>query len=100
MGVGADAPMNELARLNLNALVALEAAARHCNLTRAGKECSVTPSAISQRIAKLEARLGIRIFERFGGNGLCLTPIGEVYVGRIRRALEYIEAAGIEAKEK
>jgi LysR family glycine cleavage system transcriptional activator len=38
----------------LNALRAFEAAARHQNLSRAAQELSVTHSAVSRQVAKLE----------------------------------------------
>lgn len=53
----------------LNALRALEAAARRMSFTRAAEELSVTPAAVSHQIRDLEARLGAPLFRR-GPQGL------------------------------
>lgn len=49
---------------SLNALVALEAAARHKSITLAAAELSVTQSAVSRQISALEAELGTKLFVR------------------------------------
>lgn len=41
-------------------------AARHSSFTRAAKELGVTQGAVSQRIMKLEKRLGLMLFRRVG----------------------------------
>ena len=48
----------------LTQLRAFEAAARHRSFKRAAQELSVTPAAISHQIRELEARIGVRLFER------------------------------------
>ncbi len=49
---------------SLNALVALEAAARHRSITLAAQELGVTQAAVSRQIAALEADLGTLLFQR------------------------------------
>ena len=51
-------------KLNLNALRAFEAAARHASLTKAAEELHVTPGALSHLVRGLEAQLGVALFER------------------------------------
>jgi DNA-binding transcriptional LysR family regulator len=48
----------------LNALRAFEAAARHLSFKLAAHELHVTPAAVGQQVKALEARLGVRLFER------------------------------------
>lgn len=48
----------------LSALRAFEATARHLSMKRAADELSVTPTAISHQIRRLEDALGVVLFER------------------------------------
>lgn len=48
----------------LSALRAFEATARHLSMKRAADELSVTPTAISHQIRRLEDALGVALFER------------------------------------
>ena len=48
------------------ALRAVEAAVRHRSYSRAADELAVTQSAVSHQIRRLEAELGVRLFERRG----------------------------------
>jgi LysR family glycine cleavage system transcriptional activator len=49
---------------SLSALRAFEATARHLSMRRAADELSVTPTAISHQIRRLEDALGVTLFER------------------------------------
>ena len=78
----------------LEALRGFEVAARVLNYTRAAAELHVTQSAVSREIATLEARVGVRLFERVNG-ALRLTPPGlmlqrevQLALSALRRALE------------
>ena len=53
-------------KINLNALRIAEAAARLGSFTRASEEQLITPSAVSQRISRLEDELQFKIFQRKG----------------------------------
>ncbi len=48
------------------ALLAFEAAARHGNFARAAAELALTEGAISRQIARLEALLDSKLFDRTG----------------------------------
>jgi len=48
----------------LNGLKAFEAAARHESFTRAGQELCVTQGAVRHQVKALEAKLGVRLFQR------------------------------------
>ena len=58
-----------------SALMAFEAAARHGSFARAADELSLTEGAISRQIGRLEAFLGVTLFERIGNRvrGSCPT---------------------------
>jgi DNA-binding transcriptional LysR family regulator len=59
----------------LPALAAFEAAARHQNFAHAADELSLTASAVSHHVRKLEDRLGVALFHRHA-RGVQLTPAG------------------------
>ena len=62
-------------RVSLDLLKGFEAAARHLSFTRAAQELSLTQSAVSREIKKLEDQLGQPLFDRIN-RGLRLTPAG------------------------
>ena len=72
------------------ALRAFEAAARLGSLKDASAELSVTPTAISHQVRRLEEHLGIRLFERLH-LFLRLTPAGEALAETARGAFDSIE---------
>lgn len=71
-------------------LMAFEAAARHGSFARAANELSLTEGAISRQIGRLEALLGVMLFERVG-NRVRLLPNGERYAGQVREMLDRLE---------
>mgnify|MGYP000106117360 CR=1 FL=1 len=70
----------------LHLLLAFEAAARHLSFKTAADELAVTPSAISQRIRKLEDDLDVQLFDRLN-RSIALTPSGERYLREIQHVL-------------
>ncbi|MBR0694446.1 LysR family transcriptional regulator [Bradyrhizobium lablabi] len=66
----------------LNALRAFEAAARHLSFKLAAHELHVTPAAVGQQVKALEARLGVRLFERLHKQ-LILTEAGQIYLPEV-----------------
>lgn len=72
------------------ALMAFEAAARHGSFARAAQELSLTEGAISRQMGRLEAFLGVTLFERIG-NRVRLLPNGERYAMQVREVLDRLD---------
>lgn len=72
-------------------LVAFEATARLGNVSRAADELNLTQSAVSQRVLKLEAHVGQRLFVRHG-HGVKLTGAGELLLATTRETLQRLQA--------
>ena len=72
------------------ALMAFETAARHGSFARAAEELFLTEGAVSRQIGKLEAFLGVTLFERVG-NRVRLLPHGERYAAQVREALDRLD---------
>ncbi|AYD66316.1 LysR family transcriptional regulator [Achromobacter sp. LC458] len=64
--------------------------ARAGGMSAAARQLDVTPAAVSKRLAQIEARLGVRLFNR-STRRLSLTAEGEVYLESARRILGDIE---------
>jgi len=79
-----------LAHIPLEAFRVFDAACRHMNFSRAGRELNITQAAVSRRIKGLEDHLGAPLFTRQGKN-LTLTPRGEKLFQRVRASLDYLE---------
>jgi DNA-binding transcriptional LysR family regulator len=73
-------------------LLAFEAVARRRSFALAAAELHLTASAISHQVARLEAELGVRLFER-SAHGVRLSTAGEQYLERVAGALGAISAA-------
>ncbi|MDN7585734.1 LysR substrate-binding domain-containing protein [Burkholderia seminalis] len=73
-----------------SALLAFEAAARHGSFARAADELARTEGAISRQIGRLEAFLGVTLFERVG-NRVKLAPNGTRYAVQVREILDRLE---------
>ncbi len=67
-------------------------AARAGSISRAAKELSVTPSAVSQQIQALELQLGVALLAK-AGRGIVLTEAGERYFSMITDQVEHIAEA-------
>jgi len=77
----------------LDGVEAFLAVAEHRSFRRAAAELHVTPSAISQAVRVLEARVGVALFIRTT-RSVGLTEAGERFLGRARPAFaELVEAA-------
>ncbi|WP_374308366.1 LysR family transcriptional regulator [Methylocella sp.] len=81
----------------LNALRAFEAAARHLSFKLAAHELHVTPAAVGHQVKSLEARLGVRLFERLHKQ-LILTPAGQSYLPEISGGFRRIADATAQLK--
>ncbi len=73
-------------------LQAFEAVARRRSFAVAAAELHLTASAISHQVARLEADLGVRLFER-SAHGVRLSDAGTRYLERVSGALSAIAAA-------
>ena len=79
-------------------LQAFEAVARRRSFALAATELHLTASAISHQVARLEAHLGVRLFER-SAHGVRISSAGESYLARIGGALSAIAAATEDLRE-
>ncbi|MGD9535555.1 MAG: transcriptional regulator GcvA [Alphaproteobacteria bacterium] len=75
----------------LNTLRFFLATARHLSFAEAGAELFVTTAAVTAQIRKLEAHLGVPLFERTG-RGLALTAAGQSILGGVSEAFDGISA--------
>jgi len=76
----------------LNALRAVEAAARRGGFAAAAEELNVTPAAVGQQVRHLEELLGVKLFER-DGRKLNLTERGVAGLERLSQALNLMGEA-------
>jgi DNA-binding transcriptional LysR family regulator len=77
----------------LDGLVAFWKVAEHRGFTAAAAELEVSPSALSQAIRQLEARLGVQLLHRTT-RSVSLTEAGEAYLARVGPALGQVIEAG------
>ena len=77
----------------LDGVEAFLSVAQHRNFRRAAAELGVTPSAISQVVRGLEARVGAALFIRTT-RSVGLTEAGERFLARAKPAFEELVAAG------
>lgn len=77
---------------------AFEAAARHCNFAKAGRELNLSPAAVSQQVKALEVFLGVALFER-RHNTLELTAAGKSLLPGLNSAFRTITDAIAEVRQ-
>lgn len=82
----------------LDGVEAALAVAQHRNFRRAAAELGVTPSAVSQAVRTLEARIGAALFARTT-RSVGLTEAGERFLSRAKPAFEELVAAGEAARD-
>ena len=82
----------------LEGVEAFLAVARHRNFRRAAADLGVTPSAVSQAVRALEARLGAALFVRTT-RSVGLTEAGQRFADRAGPAFEELVAAGEAARD-
>lgn len=80
---------------SLGSLNAFVQAADARSFTLAGRQLGVSSSAIGKAVARLEERLGVRLFHR-STRTITLTPEGSLFLERCRRIFCEIEAAELE----
>lgn len=79
----------------LSTLNAFVQAAEAGSFVAAGRKTGLTASAVGKGVARLERRLGVRLFQRDTRN-MALTEEGRVFLERCRRILDDIEVAEVE----
>ena len=82
----------------LDGVEAILSVARHRNFRRAAAELGVTPSAISQAVRALEARVGAALFMRTT-RSVGLTEAGERFLSRAKPAFEELVVASEAARD-
>jgi DNA-binding transcriptional LysR family regulator len=80
--------------IDLNELQVFAQVAFEQSFTRAALHLDVPKSSVSRAVARLEKRLGLRLFQRTT-RSLFLTPAGEMYLDRCRRVLDEAEQADL-----
>ncbi|PKU21406.1 LysR family transcriptional regulator [Telmatospirillum siberiense] len=83
---------------HLGALNAFVQTAEAGGFTAAAIKLGISPSAVGKAVARLEERLGVRLFHR-STRSLTLTPEGELFRDRCRRIFCEIEAAELELSQ-
>ncbi len=78
--------------MNLSDVVVFVSVARERSFTRAARMLELPKSTVSERIARLEASLGVRLFDRTT-RALRLTSSGIDYFDRVRPLVQGIEEA-------
>lgn len=81
--------MPKAALTELNAVVAVS---RHKSFRKAAAELGMSPSALSHAIATLEARMGVRLFNRTT-RSVSLSEAGQRFLSRVQPALREISEA-------
>jgi DNA-binding transcriptional LysR family regulator len=82
----------------LDGVEAFLSVAQHRSFRRAAAELGVTPSAISQAVRALEARVGAALFIRTT-RSVGLTEAGERFLSRAKPAFEELVAASEVARD-
>src|SRR6516165_882322 len=82
----------------LDGVEAFLSVALHRNFRKAAAELGVTPSAISQAVRAVEARVGAALFIRTT-RSVGLTEAGERFLSRAKPAFEELVAASAAARE-
>ena len=84
--------------LSWSQLRAFEACAKLLSFNAAAASLNLTPAAVRYQVGLLEARLGVRLYDRQGGR-LALTTIGTAFRGRIARPMQELAKACADASQ-
>ena len=79
----------------LGPLNAFVHAAESRSFTATGRDLGISASAVGKAVARLEERLGVRLFHR-STRSIALTPEGALFLKRCQTIFEEIEAAELE----
>jgi LysR family hydrogen peroxide-inducible transcriptional activator len=84
-------------RPSVRQLECLVATAKHLNFRAAARDCHISQPALSGQIARLEATLGVTLFER-NRRRVLITKVGEAVVERAKRLLTDLDDLGAVAQ--
>jgi DNA-binding transcriptional LysR family regulator len=84
--------------MDLRQIAYVEAVARNANFTRAAAELHVAQPALSVAIRRVEAELGVRLFDRTSRR-VSLTPAGTAFLHRAARVSREVDALAHEMRE-
>jgi LysR family nitrogen assimilation transcriptional regulator len=84
--------------VNLRRIEAFLAVSEARSISRAATQLEAAQSVVSRHIAALESELGYRLFERTG-RGVAPTPAAQQLAPRLRKALDEMQRAAVEAAQ-
>jgi len=90
--------MHKVRAMDLLQLRYFQAVARHQHVSRAATELRVAQPALSRSIARLEAELGVELFDR-RGRRVQLNRFGGLFLARVQRALGELDQARQELRD-
>jgi len=93
LNITGEGTLHSMKLKQLDGLIAFWKVAEHRGFTAAAAELEVSPSALSQTIRQLEARLGVRLLHRTT-RSVSLTEAGEAYLAQVGPALHQVIEAG------
>src|SRR6266404_2028854 len=96
--IGLDCPKWRSRMDSLGSLNAFVQAAEARSFTVAGRQLGVSSSAIGKSVARMEERLGVRLFHG-STRSITLTAEGALFLDRCRRIFSEIEAAELELSQ-
>lgn len=89
---------NLLRKIDLTSLRLFVAVCQERNIARAAEREFIAPSAISRRIAEIEAIIGLPVIQR-NSRGISVTPVGETVLRHAQAVIGSIEAMGAELSQ-
>lgn len=89
---------NLLRKLDLTSLRLFVTVCQEKNIARAAEREFIAPSAVSRRIAEIEAVIGLPVIQR-QSRGIAVTPVGATVLRHAEAVLSNIEALGAELSQ-
>lgn len=83
---------------SLSGITAFITVAETRSFTEAGRLLEISSSAVGKSVARMEERLGVRLFHR-STRSVTLTTEGELFLDRCKRIVSEVEAAELELHE-
>jgi len=87
-----------LRKLDLTSLRLFVAVCQEKNIARAAEREFIVPSAVSRRIAEIEALIGLPVVQRHP-RGITVTPVGETLLRHAHAVIGQIEALSVELSQ-